>query len=105
MGRLTVFRRLDANQYLIRSNVKEIGARRWAPHTGRFGGCDARGRCDDEKGSEHIAAVVGQALDAMVRSHLSGLPVIDETGLLVGIVSEADVLRRWEIGAQETRQT
>ena len=48
-------------------------------------------------------ASVGQALDAMVRSHLSGLPVVDETGLLVGIVSEADFLRRWEIGTQQTR--
>lgn len=46
-------------------------------------------------------ATVGEALDAMVRSRLSGLPVIEETGSLVGIVSEADFLRRWEIGTQK----
>ena len=48
-------------------------------------------------------ASVGEALDAMVRSHLSGLPVIDETGSLVGIVSEGHFLRRGEIGTQKAR--
>jgi CBS domain-containing protein len=43
---------------------------------------------------------VAEALDVMVRSHLSGLPVIDDSGSLVGVVSEADFLRRWEIGTQ-----
>jgi CBS domain-containing protein len=46
-------------------------------------------------------ATVGEALDVMVRSHLSGLPVIDEKGLLVGVISEGDFLRRWEIGTQK----
>jgi CBS domain-containing protein len=46
-------------------------------------------------------ATVGEALDAMVRSRLSGLPVIDEKGLLVGVISEGDFLRRWEIGTQK----
>ena len=44
---------------------------------------------------------VGEALEAMVRSHLSGLPVIDGAGSLVGVVSEGDFLRRWEIGTQK----
>jgi CBS-domain-containing membrane protein len=43
-------------------------------------------------------ASVADALDIMTRSRLSGLPVIDETGSLVGIVSEADFLRRSELG-------
>jgi len=33
-------------------------------------------------------ASVAEALDLMVRSHVSGLPVIDETAALVGVVSE-----------------
>jgi CBS domain-containing protein len=44
---------------------------------------------------------VAEALDTMVRSHLSGLPVIDESGSLVGIVSEADFLRRSELATQK----
>ena len=47
-------------------------------------------------------ATVSEALDTMVRSRLSGLPVIDEKGSLVGIVSEGDFLRRWEIGTQKS---
>jgi CBS domain-containing protein len=43
-------------------------------------------------------ASVADALDIMTRSRLSGLPVIDEKGSLVGIVSEADFLRRSELG-------
>jgi CBS domain-containing protein len=43
-------------------------------------------------------ASVADALDIMTRSRLSGLPVIDEKGSLVGIVSEADFLRRAELG-------
>ena len=43
-------------------------------------------------------ATVAEALDLMSRSHISGLPVVDAAGSLVGIVSEADFLRRWEIG-------
>jgi CBS domain-containing protein len=43
-------------------------------------------------------ATVAEALDLMVRSHVSGLPVIDEAGSLVGIVSEGDFLRRSELG-------
>jgi CBS domain-containing protein len=44
---------------------------------------------------------VAEALEIMTRSRLSGLPVIDETGSLVGIISEADFLRRAELGAAQ----
>jgi CBS domain-containing protein len=44
---------------------------------------------------------VADALDTMTRSHLSGLPVIDESGALVGIVSEADFMRRSELGTEK----
>jgi len=43
-------------------------------------------------------ATVAQALDLMARSHVSGLPVIDASQSLVGIISEADFLRRPEMG-------
>src|SRR5579863_2173834 len=46
-------------------------------------------------------AAVADALDIMTRSRLSGLPVIDEAGSLVGIVSEADFLRRAELGTEK----
>ncbi len=39
---------------------------------------------------------VSEALDIMTRSRVSGLPVIDEKGSLVGIVSEADLFKRSE---------
>jgi CBS domain-containing protein len=43
-------------------------------------------------------ASVADALNIMTRSRLSGLPVIDERSSLVGVVSEADFLRRAELG-------
>ncbi len=46
-------------------------------------------------------ASVAEALETMTRAKLSGLPVIDETGSLVGIVSEADFLRRAELGTEK----
>ena len=42
-------------------------------------------------------ATIADALDIMVRSRLSGLPVIDSAGGLVGMVSEGDFLRRSEL--------
>ena len=48
-------------------------------------------------------ASVAEALDLMVRSHVSGLPVIDETAALVGVVSEGDFLRRSELGTEEPK--
>jgi CBS domain-containing protein len=43
-------------------------------------------------------ASVAEAIRLMVHSHVSGLPVIDATGKLVGVLSEGDLLRRIEIG-------
>src|SRR5215470_13583477 len=44
-----------------------------------------------------------EAANLMLRQHVSGLPVVDATGELVGIVSEGDFIRRSEIGTQRRR--
>jgi CBS domain-containing protein len=49
------------------------------------------------------AASIVEAANIMLENHVSGLPVIDETGRLVGIVSQGDFLRRAEIGTQRKR--
>ena len=41
-----------------------------------------------------------EAAQLMLKHHISGLPVVDAAGKLVGIVSEGDFLRRSEIGTQ-----
>lgn len=46
---------------------------------------------------------LSEAIDTMVRSHVSGLPVIADDGRLVGILTEGDLLRRAELGTQEPR--
>jgi CBS domain-containing protein len=43
------------------------------------------------------------AANLMLQQHISGLPVVDETGRLIGIVSEGDFIRRSEIGTQTPR--
>jgi CBS domain-containing protein len=43
------------------------------------------------------------AANLMLRAHFSGLPVLDESGALVGIVSQSDFLRRSEVGTQRKR--
>lgn len=43
------------------------------------------------------------AAQMMLQRHISGLPVVDDAGTLVGIISEADFLRRVEIGTQKRR--
>ena len=43
------------------------------------------------------------AANVMLQEHVSGLPVVDATGRLVGIVSEGDFIRRSEIGTQRKR--
>jgi len=43
------------------------------------------------------------AANLMLQQHVSGLPVVDATGKLVGIVSEGDFIRRSEIGTQRKR--
>lgn len=46
---------------------------------------------------------IREAADIMLQRHVSGLPVVDAVGKLVGIVSEGDFLRRGEIGTQRKR--
>jgi CBS domain-containing protein len=44
-----------------------------------------------------------KAARLMLQNRISGLPVIDATGKLVGVVTEGDFLRRGEIGTQRHR--
>jgi CBS domain-containing protein len=44
-----------------------------------------------------------EAANIMLRRHISGLPVVDAAGKLIGIVSEGDFIRRSEIGTQRRR--
>jgi len=44
-----------------------------------------------------------EAANIMLQLHISGLPVVDAAGKLVGIVSEGDFIRRSEIGTQRKR--
>ena len=48
-------------------------------------------------------ATVLEAANLMLRYHVSGLPVVDTAGRLVGIVSEGDFIRRSEIGTEKKR--
>ena len=44
-----------------------------------------------------------QAVRIMLQRHISGLPVIDKAGRLVGMVTEGDFLRRAETGTERRR--
>jgi CBS domain-containing protein len=46
---------------------------------------------------------VVDAANIMLANHISGLPVVDRTGKLVGMVSQGDFIRRAEIGTQRKR--
>ena len=46
---------------------------------------------------------IREAADLMLQRHISGLPVVDASGKLLGIVSEGDFMRRSEIGTQGPR--
>jgi len=46
---------------------------------------------------------VVEAADTMLRHHISGLPVVDPAGKLIGIISEGDFIRRAEIGTERKR--
>ena len=48
-------------------------------------------------------ATVLQAARYMLQHHISGLPVIDKTGKLVGVLSEGDFLRRRETQTERRR--
>jgi CBS domain-containing protein len=43
-------------------------------------------------------APIAEAVDAMLRHHVSGLPVVDTDGELIGIISEGDFIRRAAVG-------
>jgi len=45
-----------------------------------------------------VNATVGDTAAILLNNHISGAPVVDEKGGLVGIVSEGDLMRRPEIG-------
>jgi CBS domain-containing protein len=47
--------------------------------------------------------LVVEAANKMLNHHISGLPVVDVTGKLIGIISEGDFIRRAEIGTQRER--
>ena len=48
-------------------------------------------------------ATIVDAANIMLDRHISGLPVVDASGKLVGIVSEGDLIRRTEIGTGRRR--
>lgn len=48
-------------------------------------------------------ATVLEAIELMLKNRISGLPVIDRAGALVGILTEGDFLRRAETGTERKR--
>jgi CBS domain-containing protein len=48
-------------------------------------------------------ASIVEAVRVMLQRRFSGLPVVDKSGALVGIVTEGDLLRRTETGTQRKR--
>jgi len=46
---------------------------------------------------------LSQAIATMLKSHLSGLPVIDAQRRVIGVLSEGDLLRRAELGTEVRR--
>ncbi len=45
---------------------------------------------------------VRHAIRIMLDNHVSGLPVVNDNGALVGIITEGDLMRRVEIGTDES---
>jgi CBS domain-containing protein len=48
-------------------------------------------------------ATIADAIRSMLEHRISGLPVVDSTGRLLGIVTEGDFLRRGEMGTERHR--
>jgi CBS domain-containing protein len=46
---------------------------------------------------------VATAIKLLVENDISALPVVDHTGMVVGVISEADLVRRTEIGTDKQR--
>ena len=58
--------------------------------------------------SRHVVTISAdapamEAIKTMLSHHISGLPVVDSGGKLVGILSEADFIRRAEVGTEKRR--
>jgi Mg/Co/Ni transporter MgtE len=58
--------------------------------------------------TQHVIKVgadttIVEAANTMLRHHVSGLPVVDALGGLIGIISEGDFIRRVEIGTEAKR--
>lgn len=58
--------------------------------------------------SRHVVTIgadasVSDAIKTMLSHHISGLPVVDSGGKLVGILSEGDFIRRVEVGTEKRR--
>lgn len=50
-----------------------------------------------------VKATIRDTISLMLKHQISGLPVVDDHGNLVGIISESDFLRRTEIGTEKKR--
>lgn len=50
-----------------------------------------------------VDTAIADAIKIMLSHHVSGLPVVDTAGKLVGIISEGDFIRRAEIGTERQR--
>ena len=50
-----------------------------------------------------VETPVLDAAKIMLQKHVSGLPVVNKTGAIVGIISQSDFMRRVEIGTQQQR--
>jgi len=48
-------------------------------------------------------ASLGEAIGVMLGRGISGLPIVDQHGNLVGVLTEGDLLRRVEVGTSERR--
>ncbi|PWC84819.1 hypothetical protein TSH100_16845 [Azospirillum sp. TSH100] len=48
-------------------------------------------------------ATIAEAARKMLENHISGMPVVDAAGKVVGIISEGDLLRRVELGTARHR--
>lgn len=53
----------------------------------------------------HPQTPLGEAAHLMVSERISGLPVVDDSGLLVGIITEADFLRALGVPAHQPHHT
>ena len=49
------------------------------------------------------SATVREVAETLLKHHISAVPVVDDQGHLVGIVSEGDLLRRAEAGTEQRR--